>query len=167
VAAGNDRIYAVGDVTDFSITTVVAVFDSTGNYIESHTFGISDTTVPTSAAIDAAGRLFVAGIGRGDDDGSENAWVRRLDSSGVVDTAFPTLFLEPPDDYTDPVAYVGTSAGQAVAVVTGADDPAPGSSIGFHRITATGSVLWPTSTRRVGSRPPTSTPPADTQCSVR
>ena len=143
VATGNDRIYAVGSIEiGLGLSTIVAVFDTSGNFLESHTFVLHEFTEPTSAAVDAAGRLFVAGTGRGDDVGPDRAWVVRLVASGEVDAAFPTLFLEPPfPPFTDPVAYVGTSNGQAVAVVTGADDPAPGSSIGFHRVTETGSVF--------------------------
>ncbi|MEA2002684.1 MAG: S-layer homology domain-containing protein [Actinomycetota bacterium] len=143
VVTANDRIYAVGNLgLGLGISTIVAVFDLSGMFVDSHTFAISDTTVPTSAAIDAGGRLFVAGSGRGDDDGSESAWVVRLTSLGAIDSAFPTLLLSPPDTTaTAPVAYVGATAGQAVAVVTGHNDPGPGSSMGFHRITETGSVF--------------------------
>ena len=142
VATGNNRIYAVGDIEiGLGLSTLVAVFDASGSFVESHVFVLHEFTVPTSAAVDSAGRLFVAGTGRGDDDGGEHAWVVRLDSSGVIDAGFPTLYLEPPDPYTDPIAYVGSSDGQAVAVVTGADDPASGSSIGFHLVTETGSVF--------------------------
>ena len=142
VATGNDRIYAVGDVEiGLGSSTIVVVYDSSGTQIGSHTLVMHEFTIPTSAAVDASGRLFVAGTGRGDDDGSEQAWVVRFDAAGTVDGTFPTLYLEPPDTYTDPIAYVGVSHGQAIAVVTGADDPGPGSSIGFHRVTETGSVF--------------------------
>ena len=143
VAVGNSRIYAVGDVgIGLGVSSFVAVFDLAGSHISSHTFAIAEASVPTSAVVDSAGRLFIAGMGRGDDDGSEQAWVVRLTSGGVVDTSFPTLLLAPPvSDYTDPIAYVGATAGQTVAVVTGDDVPAPGSTIGFHRITESGSVF--------------------------
>ncbi|MCP4307606.1 MAG: hypothetical protein GY788_22585 [bacterium] len=143
VAVGNSRIYAVGDVgIGLGVSTFVAVFDLSGVHVTSHTFAIAEYTVPTSAVVDSSGRPFVAGTGRGDDDGSEQAWVVRLASSGMLDAGFPTLLLAPPfAGYTNPVAYVGATAGQTVAVVTGDDDPAPGSSIGFHRVTETGSVF--------------------------
>jgi hypothetical protein len=143
VAVGNNRVYAIGDVgIGLGVSTFVAVFDLAGGHVSTHTFAIAEETVPTSAVVDSSGRLFVAGTGRGDDDGSEQAWVVRLTSSGVVDTGFPTLLLSPPDSgATDLVAYVGATAGQAVAVVTGDDVPAPGSSIGFHRVTESASVF--------------------------
>ncbi len=143
VAVGNNRIYAVGGVEiGLGISTMVAVFDFDGMLLGSGTFVVNEYTEPTSVATDAAGRVFVAGTGRGDDDGSETAWVVRLRADGTVDAAFPTLFLEPPDaETTNPRAFAGTTAGRAVAVVIGDDNPGPGSSIGFHRITETGSVF--------------------------
>jgi hypothetical protein len=143
VTTGNNRIYAVGDADiGLGTSTVVAVYDISGVFVESHTFVINEFTVPTSTATDGSGRLFVAGTGRGDDDGSEHAWVLRLTADGVVDPGFPTLFLQPPDaGTTNPVAYVGATAGQAVAIVTGDGAPTPGASIGFHRITESGSVF--------------------------
>jgi len=142
VAVGNGQIYAVGDVgIGLGLSTVVAVFDSSGSYVGGDTFVINEFTVPTSVAVDGSGRPFVAGTGRGDDDGGETAWVVWLDTAGMMDGAFPTLFLGPPDAHTNPVAYVGASSGQAVAVVTGDDVPAPGATLGFHRITESGSVF--------------------------
>ncbi len=143
VTVGNNRIYAVGDVEiGLGISTMVTIFDFDGALLGSGTFVVNEFTKPTSIVTDAAGRVFVAGTGRGDDDGSEAAWVVRLHADGTVDAAFPTLFLEAPDaGTTNPRSYVGTTAGRAVAVVIGDDDPGPGSSIGFHRITETGSVF--------------------------
>ena len=143
VTTGGNRIYAIGDVDlGIGFSTVVAVFDLSGVFIDSHTFIINQDTVPTSAAMDGSGRLFIAGTGRGDADGGEHAWVVRLTADGVVDSSYPTLFLEPPDaGTTNPVAYVGTTAGQAVAVVTGDGAPTPGASIGFHRVTDSGSIF--------------------------
>lgn len=143
VTTGNDRIYAVGNVgIGLGLATVVAVFDLTGAFVGSNSFVVAEYTVPTSTVVDGAGHVFVAGTGRGDDDGGEQAWVVRLTSTGATDGAFPTLLLEPPTTgSTNPIAYVGVTAGQAIAVVTGDNDPAPGSSIGFHRVTTTGSVF--------------------------
>ncbi|MEA2022747.1 MAG: hypothetical protein U9N79_00500 [Actinomycetota bacterium] len=144
VTIGNSRIYAVGTIEiGLGISAIVAIFDFDGALLGSGTFAINEYTEPTSVVTDAAGRVFVAGTGRGDDDGSETAWVVRLRADGTADAGFPTLFLEAPDaGTTNPRAYVGATAGRAVAVAVGDDGAGPpGSSIGFHRITETGSVF--------------------------
>jgi hypothetical protein len=143
VAVGNNRIYAVGATeVGLGLSTLVSIFSFDGALLDTETFVINEFTVPTSVATDVAGRVFVAGAGSGDDDGSESAWVVRLAANGTVDAGFPTLLLEPPEpDATSPRAYVGSTAGRIVAVVVGDENPGPGSSIGFHRITRSGSVF--------------------------
>lgn len=141
VATGNDRIYAVGEVST-GLSTIVAVFDSAGVFLGSDTISTTEVTIPTSAAVDGQGRLFVAGLGNLGSPFIDHGFVARFTAAGTRDPAFPILELRPPDvGSTNPVAYVGVTDGQAVAVVTGDDDPMPGSSIGFHRIAESGSVF--------------------------
>ncbi len=140
VAVGSDRIVAAGESDQGTATNaVVESFDMTGARVGGSEISLDEQTIPTSAAIDGQGRVFVAGYAQGD---AQRAWVERRTKDGAVDASFSTRFLETTDALTaQAVAYVGVTGGQTIAVVTELRDPSPGSLMRFHRITDTGSVF--------------------------